>query len=67
MRNSKMLRTMPCIGALCALLALTACFNPPLEVGKKAESQQFTADGRPLINIQIGLGGGGGVNHFPLN
>jgi hypothetical protein len=60
MRNRKMLRTMSGISALCAMLALSACFNPPLEVGKKAEAQQFTADGRPLINIQVSLGGGGG-------
>jgi starvation-inducible outer membrane lipoprotein len=50
------------IGAVVTLtLALSACFNPPMGVGKKAaEAQQYTEDGRPLVNIQVSLGGGGG-------
>jgi hypothetical protein len=70
MRNSKTLRTMSGLSALCAMLALSACFNPPLGLGKKAEAQQFTDDGRPLVNIQVSLGGGGGGAHqnpFPRN
>ena len=40
------------IGTFCAVLALavTACFNQPLDMGKKA-AQQYTEDGQLLINI----------------
>ena len=64
MRTRKMLS----VSALCAVLALavTACFNPPFGLNKEpAEAQQYTADGRPLIRLQIGLGNAEGKSLSP--
>lgn len=61
MRNSKLFRTMFDISALCALLAVSACLNPPLEIDEDFAAQQYTPDGRRLVNLQINMGGGGGT------
>jgi hypothetical protein len=64
MCNGKILRT---IFSISALLALSACFNLPLQMEGKANGQQYTADGRLLVNIQIDMGGGGGGDDITHN
>ena len=46
-------------------LVFTACFHPPVGIGEHAEIQQYTEDGRPLINIEVALGSGAAKSLSP--
>ena len=43
----------------------TACFYPPVGIGEQVDIQQCTADGRPLINIQVAMGSGAAKSLSP--
>ncbi|MDR2476797.1 MAG: hypothetical protein LBD18_03315, partial [Treponema sp.] len=61
-------RKMLSVSILCVALALAVigCFEQPVGLNiEPADEQEYTADGRPLIRLQIGMGNERGKSLSP--